>query len=48
MSTTQENTGLSGLTAKRIGELIIATGMNDQPLFSDREIVRRVIENLIH
>lgn len=42
-----EKVGPSGLTAKRIEELIIATGLNDHPLFSHREMVRRVIDGLI-
>ncbi len=42
-----EAIGPSGLNAKRIEELIIATGVNDAPLFSHREMVRRVIDGLI-
>ena len=42
-----EKIGPSGLTAKRIAELIKETGLKEEPLFTDREIVRRVVESLI-
>lgn len=43
----EEKIGPSGLTAKRIAELIKETGLKEEPLFTDREIVRRVVESLI-
>ena len=42
-----EKIGPSGLTARRIAELIKETGLKEEPLFTDREIVRRVVESLI-
>jgi len=43
----REKIGPSGLTSRQIGELIRETGLKDEPLFSHREMVRRVIESLI-
>ena len=43
----KEKIGPSGLTAKRISELIKETGLKEEPLFTDREIVRRAVESLI-
>jgi hypothetical protein len=43
----KEKIGPSGLSSKRITELIQATGLKHNPLFSTREMVRRVIDGLI-
>lgn len=42
-----EKIGPSGLSAAQIHKLIQETGLKSRPLFTDREVVRRVIDSLV-
>lgn len=42
-----EKIGPSGLSAAQIHKLIQETGLKPRPIFTDREVVRRVIDSLV-